>query len=194
MRKIVFTTQFIPKFLLFPLFYFLTPVIIILLKVVKILKPSSAFVKKQAKDASSGESLFEATPQILCQVSFLLIDFYPPTKTQIWSIFSSAVTLTYLNVETYLESREKYSLFNLAKFFPLLFLASINKLIIAVGVPMVEGIGEMVIGLAMVAVLFFVSIFLNKKYDLKSEENWQSQRSEFCILSFLTMTNLALCT
>ena len=67
-RKIIFSTQFIPKFFLFPFFYYLTPVIIILLKVVKILKPSSSFVKKQAKDASSGESLFEATPQIILQV------------------------------------------------------------------------------------------------------------------------------
>ena len=64
------------------------------------------------------------------------------------------------------------------------------RLLIAIAVPMVEGIGVMVIGLMMVAVLFFVSIILDKKYDLKSEENWQKQRAEFCLLSFLTMTNL----
>ena len=168
----------------------------------KVLKPSSSFVKKQAKEASSGESLFEATPQIILQVCILLIKFDPPTETQISSIISSAASLTYLNTETYIESHEKFlvleygntstkrELLNIAKFFPLFFLASIFRLLIAIGVPMLDGLGVMAIAIVMVAVLFIVSIILNKKYDLKSEENWQSQRAEFCLLSFLTMTNL----
>ena len=146
-------------------------------------------MKKQAKDASSGESLFEATPQIILQVCFLLIDFDTPTKTQIWSVFSSAVTLTYLNTETYIESHEKFlvleygntstlkELLNIGKFFPIFFLASIFRLLIAMGVPLLGGAGVLAIGLSMVAVLFFVSIILNKKYDLKSEKKWQKQRS-----------------
>ena len=41
------------------------------------------------------------------------------------------------------------------------------------------------------SVLIWVFPFsLNKKYDLKSEKKWLKQRSEFCLLSFLTMTNL----
>ena len=60
----------------------------------------------------------------------------------------------------------------------------------AIGVPMLDGSGVLAIALSMVTVLFFVSIFLNKKYDLKSDENWQKERAEFCLISFLTMTNL----
>ena len=147
-------------------------------------------MKKEAKDASSGESLFESTPQIILQVSILLINFYPPSWTQILSIFSSSITLSYINIETYLESREKYSLANILKFFPLFYFASIFRLLMTIAVVLLDGTGILIIGIGLVIMLFLVSIILDKKYDLKSDENWKTQISQFCFLSFLAMTNL----
>ena len=192
MWELTFSFKLIPKFLLFPLFYCLTPFLIILLKVLKLLRPSSPFVGSQVKIASTGESLFESTPQVMLQVYIILDNLYPPSLTQVLSIFSSAMTLSYLNIETYLLSYDKYSFPNILKCFPLFLLASSFRVItIALAGVMVNGAGAFLIGVAYVVLLYIISRILNKIYNLKSEENWQSQRSEFCILSFLTMTNLA---
>ena len=191
---------------MFPIFYCLTPFLIILLKIVKLskLEEDPFLVECQASMASTGELMFESTPQIMLQVYILMFNFYQPTWRQTLAIITSTMTLSLLNIETYLvnQNQNKFNVTNILKFFPLFFLASTFRVIIAFMSIMLQGLGILSLCIGIVIFLYFVSIFLNKKYDLQVDSetreetedsilDWKSQRTEFCVISFLAMTNLA---
>ena len=56
---------------------------------------------------------------------------------------------------------------------------------------MLSGTGLLANLVLVLCSLYVISIILNQKFGLASEESWKSQRNEFCLISFLSMTNLA---
>ena len=146
--------------------------------------------------------MLESTPQIMVQVYILMFNFYQPTQIQVLSIITSTMSLSLNNIETYLANHSKYSFRNILKFFPLFYFASIFRVIIAFMSVMFHGLGFLAIGIVIVILLRLLSILLNRKYDLQvdskskqmtedSIKDWKLQRTEFSIISFLGMTNLA---
>ena len=152
--------------------------------------------------AAAGELMFESTPQIMLQVYILMFNFYQPTWIQILAITTSTMTLSLLNIETYLVNQNKYSFKNILKYFPLFFLASTFRVTLAFMSIMLQGLGILVFCIVIIITHYLSSIILNRKYDLQIDSetkeetedsimDWKSQRTEFCMISFLAMTNLA---
>ena len=146
--------------------------------------------------------MFESTPQIMLQVYILMFNFYQPTWIQILAITTSTMTLSFLNIETYLVNQNKYSFKNILKYFPLFFLASTFRVTLAFMSIMLQGPGILVFCIVIIITNYLSSIILNRKYDLQIDSetkeetedsimDWKSQRTEFCMISFLAMTNLA---
>lgn len=146
--------------------------------------------------------MFESTPQIMLQVYILMFNFYQPTWIQILAITTSTMTLSLLNIETYLVNQNKYSFKNILKYFPLFFLASTFRVTLAFMSIMLQGPGILVFCIVIIITHYLSSIILNRKYDLQIDSetkeetedsimDWKSQRTEFCMISFLAMTNLA---
>ncbi len=146
--------------------------------------------------------MFESTPQIMLQVYILMFNFYQPTWIQILAITTSTMTLSLLNIETYLVNQNKYSFKNILKYFPLFFLASTFRVTLAFMSIMLQGLGILVFCIVIIITHYLSSIILNRKYDLQIDSetkeetedsimDWKSQRTEFCMISFLAMTNLA---
>ena len=55
-------------FMIYPILVLLSPLIMLMIKIQSVLRPNHEFIKKQAKQASLGESILESTPQYCLQL------------------------------------------------------------------------------------------------------------------------------
>ena len=113
-------------FLFFPVAFIFSPVLILAIKASTILRPDDEMIRNQAKVATQGETVLEATPQLILQL-YIVMTKFNATGAQWLSITTSALSFCIGNLELYLDAREKSGLKNIAIYFPLFFMTSIFK-------------------------------------------------------------------
>ena len=113
-------------FLFLPVAFIFSPVLIIAIKALTILRPNDEIIRNQAKVATQGETVLESTPQLILQL-YIVMTKFSATKAQWFSITTSALSFCMGNLELYLDAREKSGLKNIAIYFPLFFMTSIFK-------------------------------------------------------------------
>ena len=87
--------------LFFPILLPLSPLIFVVLKGWALFMANSRLLKAQSTLGGRGESLFEAVPQFALQLYIILLTMTPPGWIKLFSIITSALTLSLKNIEQY---------------------------------------------------------------------------------------------
>ena len=87
----------------FPLLI-LAPVIFIIIKLLAIIKEENRFLKSQSSYGSRGEAILEAAPQLGLQIYIALLTMNPSLNQKL-SILTSAATISFPIIETYVSAR-----------------------------------------------------------------------------------------
>merc|ERR1719471_2127875 len=88
-------------FKIYPILVLLSPLILLMIKIQSVLRPNHEFIKKQAKQASLGESILESTPQYCLQL-YIVLKTWEASWSQILSITTSALSLSLANLDKFL--------------------------------------------------------------------------------------------
>ena len=98
-----------------PFIIAISPLIMMLIITLAILRPNSKFIQNQKKVCKFGEATLEATPQ-LCLQLYIIMKSLTFSWIPIFSIATSALSLPISNVEKYLETRDLELKLNLDSF------------------------------------------------------------------------------
>ena len=92
------------RFILYPIFYITSPILLLFIKFQAILRPSSKLVQYQDQICSRGEAMLESTPQ-LCLQLYILLSTLKPSWAATFSMATSAIALSLPSIEKFLDSR-----------------------------------------------------------------------------------------
>ena len=140
---------------------------------------------------SRGEAILEAAPQFALQC-YIALNTLDPDWTHYFSIITSALTLSIPNIEQYVTARSeefgpKSILKNIAVFCPGSLFRILTLSILGVFLNMWAGA---LISVFM-EILALILIIIIRWYKLSEEKGTWQQFGECCLLSWLTITNLA---
>jgi len=189
---------FVTIFLSSIIFCFLPPIspfILLLIEFVAVIKPNSKFIKSQVKIANRGESIFEATPQLILQL-FIILFSGSASSSQVFSIVTSTASLCLPNIEDYLEARSKeFGIQQVMKnLFPFLTI-TLYKIFTFSIICMFFKYDNFPYSLFFplgyfLLLLMFLGIVL-KHFKLTEEDGWFAQiHFEELLLSWMTLTHL----
>ena len=99
-----FSRPSVLHFVLFIPLMILSPAIFIFIKLLAIFESQNTFIQSQSTFMSRGEAILEAAPQLCLQLGAAMITM-DPSLNQIFSIITSAVTLSLPNIENYVTAR-----------------------------------------------------------------------------------------
>ena len=186
-----------------PLIIVSSPLILMLIMTLSLLRPESQFLRSQKKIAKSGESLLEATPQ-LCLQLFIILRTMNPSWKQNYSIVTSALSIAISNVDQYLETRGQELGPNKAtsKCFLVVFPQSFFRVIsVSIFVVFFDAITPLII----VGFMIVWAVLAQTVSYCFNKEEWQRlefrtflklvlrpQFIESYLLSFITITNIDL--
>ena len=91
--------------LFFPFLLPFSPFIFIFIKAIEIIKPNNRLIKAQSTLGGRGESILEAAPQFALQCYVILVTLKPPDWTKWLAISTSALCLSFKNIENYVTAR-----------------------------------------------------------------------------------------
>ena len=156
----------------------LTPLLFLAIKIAVVVRPENKFIVAQSKIVSFGETVFESTPQLILQLYIILQNWSTYSITQWFSIATSSMSLCLANLDKYLININKTGFKNFVKYFPLIFLNSIFKVLSLV--------------IIIVTIRGWSSLFIFLQLFLSFMINWKTQTSnvESDTLGWLTITNL----
>ena len=171
----------------FPLFFAVSPFLIVLLKFRSIL-PHNIYVLKLKCSLSLGESLLEATPQLILQFYIVLTRFGRGTSSSQWvAIAASLLSLSIPAIETFLDNKKMHGFKYIGTYFPVFFLNMFFRVLSV-------SITSRFLGTSCLIVIFFLFVVFGifKYYPNWSPNNVQriAEFFESSILSPITISNL----
>ena len=91
-------------FFFIPLVILVSPVMMLIIHTLAIFRPESRFIKAQKKEVKKGESILEATPQLILQMFVAMKTMHPSWKQQA-SIITSCLSICIADAESYLDKK-----------------------------------------------------------------------------------------
>ena len=174
-------------FLIFPFLLILSPLFLLLIKFLAIVKPKNDLIQNQSRYCSLGESILEATPQ-LCLQLYVIFNSMSPSWKQIFSIITSSLTLGLPNMEKFLNYPD-FQLKSFAKYFLIFFLNSVFRVSSLSLITTFFHTYTFLIFFIVIVIEMTMILILLPIYKLYNEEDLQLQWIECGFLSWLTMTN-----
>ena len=179
----------------FPLFVLTSPLLFLWIKFVSVIKKDYK-LQIEKKYVSQSESMFEATPQLGLQLYILFLK-REPSLVLLFSIATSALSMSIPNIEIYLSSfPEPYGLLSIVKYFLIFQTFSLFKVMsISLIVAMLNGLGfyyPIIVIVGYILVMLIICLIF-KKYLLEDRlitEIMRIHSSNCILLSWLTITNL----
>jgi len=179
-------------FMIYPILVLLSPLILLMIKIQSVLRANHEFIKKQAKQASLGESILESTPQYCLQL-YIVLKTREASWSQIFSITTSALSLSLANLDKFLinniEDGELGPNITTLKYFFIMFFISMFKVMSVSLMWVMFRFGAMFIMFGYCGVLYVCLLISARCHNLREEEDLFQQGFE-CFLSWLTVTNL----
>ena len=174
-------------FVLFIPLMILSPSIFIFIKLLAVFETQNVFIQSQSTYMSRGEAIHEAAPQLILQLCIALITMNP-TPQQIFSIITSALTLSLPSIESYVTARGREFGFdsiikNIAVFLP----ASLFKILSISIIGIFFGPYTIAFLIGFVALYWILLLYFRVSLSNKMRDFMQS---EYVAFHWLTLGSL----
>jgi len=93
-----------PLLIFLPLVILVSPILMVIIHTLAIFRPESKFIQAQKKEVKKGESILEATPQLILQMFVAMRTMHPSWKQQA-SIITSCLSICIADAESYLDKK-----------------------------------------------------------------------------------------